>query len=77
MAATLSTVLEAAMELTDLERSQLVDALLPSIPHPLSAQPLTREELDERWAAYVRGGKQGKTWDEVKQRARERAGIHD
>ncbi|MFN0018227.1 MAG: addiction module protein [Pirellulaceae bacterium] len=78
MTATLDNVLEAAMQLTDLERSQLVDALLVSVPGRFSpGAPLTRAELDERWAAYQQGGGQGLTWEEVRSRSRERAGIHD
>lgn len=64
------------MELSDLERLQL-EALIASIPRPLSALPLTREELDERWTAYERGGRQGMTWEEVKLRARQSAGIEN
>jgi len=78
MSATLDNVLEAAMQLTDLERSQLVDALLTSVPDRFSpGAPLTRSELDERWAAYQQGGGQAMTWDEVRLRSHERAGIHD
>lgn len=78
MSATLDNVLEAAMQLTDLERSQLVDALLTSVPNQIvTAPPLTRSELDERWAAYQKGGGQGMTWEEVRLRSRQRAGIHD
>ena len=78
MNATLDTVLQAAMQLSDLERSQLVDALLPSVPDRfVPRSPLTRAELDERWTAYQIGGGQGLSWEEVRLRSRERAGIHD
>lgn len=78
MSATLDNVLEAAMQLTELERSQLVDALLTSVPDRFSPKaPLTRTELDERWAAYQKGGGHGISWEEVRLRSRERAGIHD
>ncbi len=78
MNATLDTIFEAAMQLSDLERSQLVDALLSSITDRFTqALPLTRTELDERWAAYQHSGGKGLSWEEVRLRSRERAGIHD
>ena len=78
MNATLDSVLEAAMQLSDLERTKLVDALLPSVSDRLvPPSPLTRQELDERWAAYERNGAKGMSWEEVRMRSRARAGIHD
>jgi putative addiction module component (TIGR02574 family) len=78
MSATLDTVLQAAMQLSDSERSQLVDALIPSIAERfVPDSPLTRAELDERWTAYQLGGGKGLSWEEVRLRSRERAGIHD
>ena len=78
MNATLDTVLQAAMQLSDSERSQLVDALVPSIADRFVPDlPLTRTELDERWAAYQHSGGKGLSWEEVRLRSRERAGIHD
>jgi putative addiction module component (TIGR02574 family) len=78
MIVTLDTVLQAAMQLSDTERSQLVDALLPSVPDRfVPGLPLTRSELDERWAAYQQGGGKGLSWEEVRLQSRERAGIHD
>lgn len=78
MNATLDTVLHAAMQLTELERSQLVDALLPSVSDRFVPEvPLTRCELDERWAAYQKSGGQGLNWEEVRLRSRERVGFDD
>ena len=78
MSATLDTVLQAAMQLSDTERSQLVDALLPSVPGRfIPGSPLTRSELDERWAAYQQSGGKGLSWKDVRLQSRERAGIHD
>ena len=78
MNATLDTVLQAAMQLSDSERSQLVDALVPSIADRfVPDSPLTRTELDERWTAYQIGGGKGLNWEEVRMRSRLRAGIHD
>ncbi len=73
--ASLAVVLQAAMKLSDLERSQLVEALLPSVaPLGINFASLTREELDERWEAYQRSGSAGENWEEVRIRARQRAG---
>lgn len=78
MSATLDTVFQAAMQLSESERSQLVDALLPSVPDRfVPGSPLTRSELDERWAAYQQSGGKGLSWEEVQLRSRKRAGIHD
>lgn len=63
----LSTVLEMSIS----ERLRLVEAIWDSIADHPDALPLSdaeREELDRRWAEYVKDPTAGAPWAEVKAR---------
>ena len=76
MNATLENLLHTALTLPDPERVELVEALIASL------QPEDRPPFDESWreviqrrSAELRSGQViAVPWDEVKRRAREKAG---
>jgi putative addiction module component (TIGR02574 family) len=62
-------ILEAALELSDEERTLLIDALLESLIREDSRiSEEVREELERRLAAYGRDPAAGSCWPEVKAR---------
>jgi putative addiction module component (TIGR02574 family) len=76
MSLTTAQLLDAAMTLPDEDRLELAEALLASL------QPPDRSSLDESWREVIRrrsaelrdGQVAGVPWEEVRRRARERAG---
>jgi len=74
--ATKADILEMAMKLTYDEREELVDELEDSLHPPPPGPPMSgaefRAELDRRWDEYKSGKAKGVTWEEVKERARQR-----
>jgi putative addiction module component (TIGR02574 family) len=76
MTPTLEQILDAALALPDAERLEVAEALLASL------QPDNRPPFDESWrevirrrSAEVRSGQVTSIpWEEVKRRAREKAG---
>ena len=75
MTASVDDILQQALALPDSERAQLVDALIATFA-PEDAAPLDDTwlaEINRRSDEYDAGGVQPITWDEVKERARQRA----
>lgn len=76
MSSTAEQLLNAALELPEEDRLQLVEALMTSL------QPADRPPFDESWreviqrrSAELRSGQVAPVpWEQVKQQARERAG---
>ena len=68
----MSTIeISAVLELPIAERLRLVEAIWDSIAEQPEALPLSdaeREELDRRWADYVKVPAAGAPWSEVKAR---------
>jgi putative addiction module component (TIGR02574 family) len=63
--------LSAVLEMSISERLRLVEAIWDSIAEHPDALPLSdaeREELDRRWAEYVKDPTAGAPWAEVKAR---------
>jgi putative addiction module component (TIGR02574 family) len=76
MSLTAEQLLDAVLALPDEDRLELAEALMASF------QPSDRSPLDESWGEVIRrrsaelrsGQVVGVPWEEVKRRARERAG---
>src|SRR5262245_55890536 len=75
-AATKAQLLELAKKLPYDERRELVEELEATLHPPPPGPPMTDAEflaeLDRRWAEVESGKVQPLTWDEVKERARQR-----
>lgn len=66
-----SIEMSAVLELPVAERLRLVEAIWDSIAEHPDALPLSdaeREELDRRWADYLKNPAAGASWSEVKPR---------
>jgi len=66
-----SIELSAVLEMSINERLRLVEAIWDSIAEHPDALPLSgaeREELDRRWAEYLKNPAAGAPWAEVKAR---------
>lgn len=66
----------ALLELPLTERLRLVEAIWDSIaehPEALHLSDEERQELDRRWADYLRDPSAGSPWSDVKARIRSRA----
>ena len=66
-----SIEMSAVLELPVAERLRLVEAIWDSIAEHPDALPLSeteREELDRRWADYLKDPTAGAPWSEVKAR---------
>ena len=75
MTASVDDILQQALALPDSERVQLVDALIATFA-PEDAAPLDDTwlaEINRRSDEFDAGGVQPIAWDEVKERARQRA----
>lgn len=70
-----SIEMSAVLELPVAERLRLVEAIWDSIAEHPDALPLSdaeREELDRRWADYLKDPTAGAPWSEVKARITKR-----
>lgn len=76
MATTAEQVLNAALELSDADRIELIEALIDSVESPDRApfDESWREVIGRRSAELASGSVVAVPWAEVKRRARESAG---
>ena len=73
----LNEILNAAQALPESDRARLLDALWDSVSPECWLAPSDEwlAEINRRSAAYDAGDMQSASWDEVRERARRKAGL--